>query len=903
MSDSPAITHLNAALEGRYRIESKLGEGGMATVYLVDDLKHERKVALKVLKPELAAVVGAERFLSEIKTTANLQHPNILPLFDSGEAGSQVFYVMPYVEGESLRDRLDREHQLPVDEAIRIVNEVADALQAAHDQGVVHRDIKPANIMLSRGRPLVADFGIALAVSSAGATRLTETGLSLGTPYYMSPEQATGDQVTGPATDTYALACVLYEMLVGEPPYTGSTAQAILGKIIMGGPVSATETRSSVPANVDAAIRKALEKLPADRFTSAQDFAKALADPGFRHREPATVGAAVSASPWKRLTIATTALSAGLVVALAVTLATGASSTPQVVHFTMPLGQNAGNQLGATALRHASRTSLAFSPDGALLVYAAREGAASSRLYLKRLDQEGADLIAGTEDAAFPFFSPDGDRIGFVRDGSLWRVSVADDEVVRIAESDSTTEAATWGDDGTIVFASFDRGLFRVPDTGGVPELVAEPSEAEWRYGQPHMLPGSEVVLFHASRDIDPELTDIVALDLTTGTRTPILPNAMDPRYVQTGHLLFLREGRLMAVAFDPKGLEVQGQPVIMVENVMHAVYMPDTGLETGAAQVAVSASGHLAYALGGVYPEGRLIAVRVTSTSDTISLNVDGLEMDRRDYIHLRVSPDGNSIAFGAKPRTGQNITVYDRIRGVTKRFNNRDFFDRAPVWSPDGTQLAFNSRLDGELAIYVRSAGGSGEPERLIDQPGMVMSWSSQGVAFQTFDEDEGRFEIWVRLPDGSTKRFFAAEGFPTHATFSPDGEWLAYVSDRSGRQAVYVRPYPGGEPELLIADDGSSPAWSPDGRKLYYTGNGALMAVDVTPGDELRPGRAVALIDDWDFIMDPFRGYDVFPDGSFVTWGADEDDDAPYKRLWATELHVVLNWFEVLKERVGN
>ena len=212
-----AIDRLNAALSGRYRIESELGEGGMATVYLADDIKHERKVALKVLKPELAAVVGAERFLAEIKTTANLTHPHILPLHDSGEADSFLYYVMPYIEGETLRERIDRDKQLPVDEALGIATAVANALHTAHEHGVVHRDIKPGNILLQGGEPVVADFGIALAVGAASGTRLTETGLSVGTPYYMSPEQATGDQTVGPASDTFALACVLYEMLVGEP--------------------------------------------------------------------------------------------------------------------------------------------------------------------------------------------------------------------------------------------------------------------------------------------------------------------------------------------------------------------------------------------------------------------------------------------------------------------------------------------------------------------------------------------------------------------------------------------------------------------------------------------------------------------------------------------------------------
>jgi serine/threonine-protein kinase len=250
------INQLATALADRYRIESEIGSGGMATVYLAQDLKHDRQVAVKVLKPELAAVVGADRFLAEIKTTANLHHPHILPLHDSGEADGFLYFVTPYVEGESLRERLDREHQLPVPEAVRIACEIADALHYAHGHGVIHRDIKPANVLLQAGRPVIADFGIALALREGGGDRLTETGLSLGTPSYMSPEQATGDQAVGPATDTYAMGCVLYEMLVGEPPYTGSTAQAILGKIITSAPASVADQRKSVPTNVDAAIAR-----------------------------------------------------------------------------------------------------------------------------------------------------------------------------------------------------------------------------------------------------------------------------------------------------------------------------------------------------------------------------------------------------------------------------------------------------------------------------------------------------------------------------------------------------------------------------------------------------------------------------------------------------------------------
>src|SRR5688572_322263 len=272
-----AVARLTAALAG-YRIERKLAEGGMATVYLAEDLRHQRKVAVKVWQPELAAVLGAERFLSEIHVTAALQHPHILPLFDSGQADGQLYYVMPFVDGESLRGRLNRERQLPIDEAVRFTREVASALDYAHRHGVVHRDIKPENILIHDGQAVVADFGIALAVSHAGGGRLTQTGLSLGTPQYMSPEQATGEREIDARSDIYSLGAVTYESLTGEPPFTGPSAQAIVAKVITTEPRSLATQRKSIPPHVEAAVLKSLEKMPADRFATAAEFARALGD-------------------------------------------------------------------------------------------------------------------------------------------------------------------------------------------------------------------------------------------------------------------------------------------------------------------------------------------------------------------------------------------------------------------------------------------------------------------------------------------------------------------------------------------------------------------------------------------------------------------------------------------------
>ena len=472
---SDPVTRLNAALEGRYAIERELGEGGMATVYLADDLKHERKVALKVLKPELAAVVGAERFLAEIKTTANLQHPHILPLFDSGEADSFLFYVMPYVEGESLLDKLDREHQLPVEEAVKIAVAVANALDYAHRQGVIHRDVKPANLLIYDGQPVVSDFGIALAVSAGGGGRLTETGLSMGTPHYMSPEQATGDQHVGAATDIYALGCVLYEMLVGEPPYTGSTPQAILGKIITGEPDPVREHRRSVPTNVEAAIHNALEKLPADRFTTAAALAQALADPGFQYDSQTAPRTAVGARPRRWLAVASTAGALLFAAGFALALLRPDATPPSVLRSVIALPGGESLALADYAPSGTGRPSLALSRDGTLLAYvAARDGV--SRLFLQRLSEEfQAVALPGTEGALSPFFSPEGDWIGFFTPTELKKISVRGGTPQTLT-SVTYSFGATWAEDGTIIFSDAEgRRLARVGEDGGGGRATVRP--------------------------------------------------------------------------------------------------------------------------------------------------------------------------------------------------------------------------------------------------------------------------------------------------------------------------------------------------------------------------------------------------------------------------------------------
>ncbi|HSG48114.1 MAG TPA: serine/threonine-protein kinase, partial [Longimicrobiales bacterium] len=490
------LQRLTAALSDRYTIEREVGQGGMATVYLAHDVRHDRRVALKVLRPELAAVVGGERFLAEIRTTANLQHPHILPLFDSGEADSFLYYVMPYVEGETLRGRIDREKQLGVDEAVAVARKVADALDYAHERGVVHRDIKPANILLSeRGEPLVADFGIALAVASAGGGRITETGLSLGTPHYMSPEQATGDRDVDPRSDVYALACVLYEMLAGQPPFHAPTAQAVLIRVLTAEVSPITALRRTVPDHVEAALAKGLEKLPADRFESAAAFGRALGDPAFQYqpRKAAMVtgGLAAHAAPapagrWFRDWRVVGALTVAVLMAGWSLLGADPPAASGVATRSL---------LSMDGLLAPS--GVAVSPNGLRFVVEGEAADGSDALFLRGAGDETFQQIPGTEGGQQPTFSPDDEWVAFriPQEGAIYKVAVLGG-APRPLLQDRTLDprVPTWGDDGYIYFRA--RGgeeMHRVRDTGGQPELLYT---GEAGIQTPRPLPGGRGVIF-----------------------------------------------------------------------------------------------------------------------------------------------------------------------------------------------------------------------------------------------------------------------------------------------------------------------------------------------------------------------------------------------------------------------
>ena len=564
-------SHLTTALADRYRIERELGQGGMATVYLAEDLRHDRKVAIKVLRPELSAVIGAERFLREIKTIATLQHPHILGLIDSGEVNGTAYYVMPFVEGESLRDRLTREKQLPIADAVRLATEVAAALDYAHRHGVIHRDIKPENILLHDGSALVADFGIALAVSHAGgSSRMTETGMSLGTPHYMSPEQAMGEREITARSDIYALGCVLYEMLTAEPPFEGATAQAIVARVLTESPRPLRPQRKSIPPHVEAAVLTALEKLPADRFDSARAFAEALGDPAYAGspgsgtRAIASVG---GAGPWTRARRWAVLGAAALLVAAMAGLAAGwavwhprsAEFPPTVLRYTMTLPDS----LALDALG----TPMAYARDGSVFAYSSRAG-----LMLRYADRLDVVPVAGGRRGVGPFFSPDGRWLGFQVGAGLVKVPLAGGATVSICDS-CPGFAFSWDSDDSVRYhtAPPDNGssrvLMAVSAQGGRPNEFARPDSAsEEVFRAPILLPGRRTVLFSIYKGA---ASTLAAMDLRTRAITRFDQPGFGPHWVDGGFVVLgSPDGTLIALPFDPARVRPTGPPVTITRDV-----------------------------------------------------------------------------------------------------------------------------------------------------------------------------------------------------------------------------------------------------------------------------------------------------------------------------------------------
>lgn len=872
------LEELKCSLSDRYRIERQIGAGGMATVYLARDLRHDRPVALKVLKPHLGAAVGPERFLSEIRVTANLQHPNLLPLFDSGEAAGQLYYVMPYVAGETLGARLERERQLPVEEAIRIAVAVASALDYAHRRGVIHRDLKPDNILLEEGQVLIADFGIALALSHAGGERLTQTGLAIGSPQYMSPEQAAGDLVSDARTDVYALGAVLYEMLTGEPPHVGSTTQATIARVMTEKPRSVRGQRPSVPKHVEAAVLRALEKLPADRFASARQFADALIihgpfDAGAARRRSSDGGVPVRRVAPLRITTTIAVVATLSAVTLAVVqLQRRPDPEPGAsMRFTIPLA-------GGETLNLDDLVTATISEDGQTIVYVAGR-AEKRRLVVRSLGDIESRPLAGTEGARAPFFSPDGRSVGFFAGRRLLRIPVNGGEPTVITEV-IRPERAVWLRDNRILipttaFVGRRSGLSVVPAGGGAarPLTRADSTKGENHFG-PLVLPDGETLIFNSNGPGGDEDNYLAIGSMATGDYTRLDVTAGRAVGLVGDLLIYLRRGgSLMAVPVDVGARRVRGDPILLMTGVADEW------------KATLSQNGSLLYVQGGA------------STALVLADERGGVRQlltGHRGYGDPRFSPDGQRIAFTIAAESGDEVWVYDAGSATSTRIAPSPA-DR-PEWTPDGRRVVFRVQA-GEARFHWTPIDGSEGISPLPirappgDQQQVVFSPDGRFALFRITSRQQG--DLYYAPLDGadSARAFVSGVADEFSPRFAPDGRWVAYVSDESATRQVYVRAFPGAGPRVQISTrSGDDPMWSPDGRTLYYWDGNEVIAATVARSPTFRVlSRTSRLKWDFTFAEEKHANYDVTRDGKelLLPQSRDSESSLVWVGNWVTEL----------------
>ncbi|MEP6687690.1 MAG: protein kinase [Gemmatimonadales bacterium] len=887
------LGRLQSALADRYRLDREIGAGGMATVYLAEDIRHDRKVALKVLRPELAAVIGAERFLAEIKLTANLQHPHILPLFDSGEADSYLFYVMPFIHGETLRDRLNREKQLPVADAVRVATEVASALDYAHRHGVVHRDIKPENILLHDGQALVADFGIALAASKASGSRMTETGMSLGTPHYMSPEQAMGEREITGRSDVYAIGAVLYEMLSGDPPFTGSTAQAIVARVVTETPRSLHAQRHTIPAHVEAAVNTALEKLPADRFATAAEFAEALTGRGFSAAATAvTPKVARPAGPaprWKALAVGALALAA-VAIAAALWGWLRPKPAPTVNRFSLLLRPAEGLRPSAIA------GNVAISPDGNRVAYIG-PGDGGTRLWLREHDKLRPLPIAGTEGGVSPFFSPDGNQVAFILNGRSLRVAPLNGGPPVTLTDSLNASGADWGTDGYI-YVELQEGLGRIRATGGPIEVLFRLSDEKKEVGAeyPNVMPdGKGLVFRHRLAGQPANEFEIMEMAIPGGVPHPLV-RGVYARYAASGHLLVVTgDGKLLAVPFDPRKRALTGAPVAVMDGM----------LRSGPFEMnfAVSATGTLVYTAGGSAAANNAWWVNRDGSHATL---MDSTWNPQGSIGNIALAPDGKSLAVSVLRGASQDIWVKQLPTGPFSRITFGDTVHFRPAWTADGRSIVYMNDIgSGAGQPTMARADGTGSPQQLLHSSFQFAQASptadGRWIVLRRSFAESGNGDIYaVRTGDTTLVPLLTSPAREMGVSVSPDGRWLAYVSDESGVNEVYVRPFPevAGARWQVSANGGSLPVWARSGRELFYVnGRQEMTSIELKPGPSFTVGQPRVLFPAGQYVLAGNAGlYDVSTDGRRFVMVRLADGAGEI------ELVVVQNWFEELKARVG-
>ena len=939
---------------GAYELGAMLGAGGMGEVYRARDTRLGREVAIKILPPLASSDPDRRRrFEQEARAASALNHPHICVIHDVGRdaprpapggggpahatgASEPVdFLVMELLEGQTLARRLHK-GRLPLDQALEVGAQVAEALAAAHRHGIVHRDVKPANVMLTREGVKLLDFGLAklkvpILAAAGGASALsteapaTVPGAVLGTIPYMAPEQLEGREADARA-DVFALGCVLHEMLTGRRAFPGETEASVISAIMSGEPAPLSSLQPLTPPALDHVVGRCLAKDPEQRYDSARD----LADQLRWIREAAhrtDSGQEAGGGRWRWV-----AAAAGLALIVAAIGAGSAFLTPwrpasspgraAVVRSFVDVAPAEG--LAPFSRGRPRSTAVALSPDGRTLVFAAtRDGRVL--LYRRLLDQAEAVPIADTEGAEGPFFSPDGRWIGFWAEPGLTRgtyrslVKVpasggAATPICRVDENGVAPSGASWGDDGYVVFAAIGRGFQRVHADGGVPADVPGPAPGvAVRVQLPHVLPGSRALLAQerpaGQLYFDPDRSRIVVQELPGGTRRTLVEAAADPRFLSSGHLLFARWGRLYAVPFDVKSLAVRGAAVAVLDGVMQAQNSTDGLHETAAAQAAVSTSGTLAYVPGGVMPD---VADRRLVWRDRNGRR-EAAAAPPGDFGFPRLSPDGRRVAFRRLDRGKASIWTYDFARATLTRLTHQGWANY-PLWTPDGSRILVSYATGEETGVAWIPADGSASPAWVCKSrywliPHAVTPDGRTLVAAEIPTEDPNTFVLLSLSEGGSAapRPWRDAPG-PTdldlnEPELSPDGRWLAYTTAETGRPEVYVEALAArGSRQQVSRNRARNPRWSPDGRTLFYvdlssSGDQQMMAVEVRASDTLTLGASRPLFrGTW--VVNTRTSFDVAPDGSRFLLVEPDPQPSPSP---PARIHLVQGWLEEVKAKV--
>jgi Tol biopolymer transport system component len=862
-------------------------------VYKAKDTRLDRTVAIKVLPSHLSGdAERRQRFEREARTVSSLNHPHICTLHDIGEHEGIDYLVMEYLEGETLADRL-KKGALPLDQALKYGIEIADALDKAHRQGVVHRDLKPGNIMLTKSGAKLLDFGLAkLKASAPGQAEsvlsalpteekpLTEKGSILGTFQYMAPEQLEGKDADA-RTDIFTFGAVLYEMVTGKRAFEGKSQASLIGAIMEHNPPAMSTLQSMSPPALDHVVKTCLAKDPDRRWQSAGDVERQLT---WIVESGTEAGLPVVARPKSHVHLAW-GLALLLVVVVAVVAVWNLKPPPPQPVTRLPLPLPPGDRFTIMG-RHL----LALSPDGMHLVYVANQ-----QLYLRAMDQMEAIPISGTEGGGSPFFSPDGQWIGFWSEGQLSKVSVSGGAPMTLCEAGNPF-GASWGGGDTIVFGQGREGILQVSAAGGKPEVLVPASSIEGIAQGPQILPDGKSLLFTLGDGGDWNDAQIVVQSLATGERRVLIEGGTDARYVPTGHLVYALRRSILAVPFDADRLEVTGGPVSLVDGVATGY-----GALTGAAHFSVSDTGSMVY-----FDDFETGIARTLVWVDREGRE-EPLSAGARAYTYPRISPDGTREALDIRDQE-HDIWIWDFAREILTRLTSDAGRDRIPIWTPEGRLVLFTSGRYGGRDIFGKAADGTGQAEQIIDSPNSAApsSISPDGkllVILADYIESGPNLRVLSLEGERSPKALLVTEFSELNGEVSPDGRWLAYQSNESGQFEIYVRPFPnvheGRWP--ISTGGGTRPLWAPGGRELFYLSpGGRLMVVPVQTASSFAAGSAEILFDEPYFVGGVGilgRTYDISPDGRRFLM-IKESEEATSASLSMT---VVLNWFEELKARV--